>query len=316
MNRCKFLVLASASAAALGPIAAGAHVIVGDRLFPVTLTLDDPGVADEVSIPSFTYTRSGANGGTGSTHEFDFGFEFDKTITANTALIANYGWDIFHTYGSKTQTGFENLFVTGKWQAYTDPAHEFVVSLGVVQEIGGTGTEHTGADATGSTAPTLYFGKGLGDLPIGFLRPLAITGELSYAIAEKGLKAMPVADSTGATGLQFNDGQANQWSAGFSVQYSLPYLQQHVRDIGLGGFVGHLIPLVEVTWSSPAGRPSVQPTTWTVAPGVIYMADWYQVGIEALIPGNKAAGSNVGVLALFHVFLDDVLPNSLGRPIF
>lgn len=316
MNRFNFAVV-SACAGALAPCAALAHVIVGDRLFPVTLTFDDPGVSDEVSIPSFVYQRSGADGRTGPTHEFDFGFEYDKTITYNTALIANYGWDVLHTYGSKTQTGFENLFITGKWQAYTDPAHEFVVSLGLIQEVGGTGTDHTGADATGSTAPTFYFGKGLGDLPIGYLRPLAITGELSYVIADKGLKAMPVVDSTtGLTSLQFNDGQSNQWSGGLSIQYSIPYLQQHVKDVGLTGFLGHVIPLVEITWTSPASAPSQQPTAWTVAPGFIYMAQWYEVGIEALIPANKAAGTNVGVVALFHVFLDDVLPNSLGKPIF
>ena len=143
MNRSNLAVML-ACASALAPSAAFAHVVAGNRLFPVTMTFDDPGVADEVSIPSFIYQRSGANGGTGPTHEFDFGFEYDKTITYNTALIANYGWDVFQTNGSKTQTGFENLFITGKWQAYTDPKHEFVVSLGVIREFGGTGTEHTG----------------------------------------------------------------------------------------------------------------------------------------------------------------------------
>jgi len=169
----------------------------------------------------------------------------------------------------------------------------------------------------GATAPTLYFGKGLGDLPIGYLRPLAITGELSYVFADKGLKAMPVFDAaSGLTSLQFNDGQSNRWSGGLSIQYSIPYLQSQVRDIGLPGFLGHLIPLVEITWTSRASAPSQLPTTWTVAPGFIYMADWYEIGIEALIPGNKAASTNVGVVALFHLFLDDLLPHSLGRPIF
>jgi len=308
---------ALACAGALGPSAAFAHVIAGNRVFPVTLTFDDPGVADEASLPSFMYQRSGAGGGTGPTHEYDFGFEYDKTITSNTALIVNYGWDIFQTNGSKTETGFENLFVTGKWQAYTNAEHEFVVSLGVIREFGGTGTDHTGADVHGSTAPTLYFGKGLGDLPIGYLRPLAITGELSYAVADQGLKAMPVVDpATGLTSLQFNNGNPNQWSGGLSVQYSIPYLQSQVKDFGLPAFVGRLVPLVELTWSSPATSPSTQGAAWTVAPGVIYMADWYQVGIEALIPGNKAAGTNVGVVALFHVFFDDLYPHSIGKPIF
>lgn len=311
------LAVTLACASALAPSAALAHVIAGNRLFPVTMTLDDPGVADEVSIPSFIYQRSGSNGGTGPTHSFNFGFEYDKTITYNTSVIANYGWNVFQTNGSKTQTGFQNLFVTGKWQAYTDAEHEFVVSLGVIREFGGTGTDHTGADAFGSTGPTVYFGKGLGDLPIGYLRPLAITGELTYTIADKGLKTTPVVDPTaGITPLQFNNGNSNRWFGGVSIQYSIPYLQSQVNDVGLPDFLGHLIPLVEITWSSRASAPSQQPTTWTVAPGVIYMADWFQVGVEALIPANKAAGTNVGVVALFHVFLDDLFPHSLGRPIF
>ncbi len=162
-----------------------AHVVVGARVFPVTLTFDDPGVGDEASFPSFTYERGSADGGTGPTHDVDLGFEYDKTITPDTALILNDGTDINTTEGSKTETGFENLFITGKWQAITNATHEFVLSLGIIREIDGTGTTHTGADAFGSTSPTAYFGKGLGDLPIGMWRALAITGELSYTVADK-----------------------------------------------------------------------------------------------------------------------------------
>jgi hypothetical protein len=116
--------------------------------------------------------------------------------------------------------------------------------------------------------------------------------------------------------LQYNNGNANQWSGGLSIQYSIPYLQSQVRAIGLPTFFSRLIPLVEITWTSPATAPSTQGTTWTFAPGVIYLADTYQVGVEALIPGNKAAGTNVGVIAQFHLFFDDILPHSLGKPLF
>jgi hypothetical protein len=303
---------------------ARAHVVAGARVFPVTLTFDDPGVNDEASIPSFAYGRSGAEGGTGPTHEYDAGFEFDKTITPTTALIFNDGWDVFQTNGAKTQTGFENLFITGKWQAYTNAAHEFVVSLGITREIGGSGTDHTGADHYGSTSPNLYFGKGLGDLPAGVLRPFALTGELSYTIADRELKAFTppgtaaAEDGSGAGGIaaQFNNGNNNAWAGGLSLQYSVPYLQTQVHDYGLPSFIGNLVPLVEVTWSSPASSPSSQGTTWTIAPGMIYLAQWGEVGVEALIPANKAAGTNVGAVALVHIFLDDLLPHSLGKPIF
>ncbi len=318
---------AALAAACLAAMPASAHVVAGARVFPVTLTIDDPGTADEASIPAFTYNRSGADGGSGPTHEYDFGFEYDKTITSNTAIILNDGYVRQQMDGAKTQAGFGNLFITGKWQAYTNAEHEFVVSLGIIREIGGTGTTHTGGDRYGSTAPTLYFGKGLGDLPVDALRPFAVTGELSYVVADRELKALGQSPGQPAgstlspplnTGLaaQFNNGANNAWSGGLSLQYSIPYLQSQVKDLGLPGFLGDLIPLVEVTWSSPASAPSAQGTTWTVAPGVVYLADWGEVGIEALIPANRAAGTTVGAAVLLHVFLDDLLPNSLGRPIF
>ncbi len=308
-----------------------AHVVVGTRVFPVTLTIDDPGVADEVTLPAITYSRSGAEGGGGPGHEVDLGFEYDKTITPTTALILNGGYDVQQMNGAKTHTGFENLYVTGKWQAWTNAAHEFVASLGVVRELGGTGTSHTGGDRYGSTSPTAYFGKGMGDLPVGFLRPFAVTGELSYTVADRALKASQapsLSQGAGAQGAsasspfdtgiaaQLNNANNNAWAGGVSVQYSLPYLQSQVRDVGLGGFFGSLIPVVEFTWSSPASSPSTQGTTWTAAPGVIYMADWGEVGVEALVPLNRATGTTVGAVGLVHLFLDDLLPHSLGRPVF
>ncbi len=315
MNRPCFAA-ALAAAGVLAAHTASAHVVAGARVVPVTLTLDDPGTADEASIPTITYQRSGANGGPGPQHEVDFGFEYDKTITSNTALIANYGTNIYQIDHGSTRGGLQNLYITGKWQAYTNAAHEFVVSLGVIREFAPTGTVSTGADQYGSTAPTGYFGKGLGDLPIGVLRPFAVTGELSYVIADKALKATQTTDpSSGLMSLQYNAGAPNQWTGGFSVQYSIPYLQAQVKDFGLPHFIGNLIPLVEVTFSTPASRPNQQGTAWTIAPGVIYLGHDYQVGLEALIPGNRTAGQNVGVIAQFHIFLDDLLPNSLGKPL-
>ena len=160
---------------------------------------------------------------------------------------------------------------------------------------------------------------------IGLLRPLAVTGELSYTIADKALKASQPALAPGAsasspfdTGIasQFNNGNNNAWSGGVSLQYSIPYLQSQVRDVGLHGWLGGLIPVVEFTWSSPAASPSAMGTTWTAAPGVIYLANWGEIGLEATIPLNRTAGTTVGAVGLVHFFLDDLLPTTLGKPIF
>ncbi len=280
---------------------ATAHVVAGDRIFPVTLTFDDPGVGDEATMPQFIWQPD-----SGPSNDYSFQWEYDKTITPATALIYNHGYDILQSAGQKTFTGFENVFVTGKWQALTIPDHEFVASVGVIREFAGNAqTQNIGGDAYGSTAPTLYVGKGLGDLPIGVFRPLAVTGELSYVFPDRRLNS--VADKSGNPRL---------WSGAFSVQYSIPYLQAQVKDYGLPHFLGRLIPIVETDWSSAASGPAPGvPMTLTVAPGVIYLGNTFQAGLEALIPANNAAGHRVGLLFQVHMFFDDLFPNSLGKPV-
>jgi hypothetical protein len=279
---------------------ASAHVVAGDRTFPVTLTFDDPGVGDEATMPQFVWQPDvGQN-------DYSVQWEFDKTITPTTALIYNQGFDVLQQAGMKTHNGFENVVVTGKWQAVTIPDHEFVVSFGVQREFSGSAsTINIGGDQYGATLPTLYFGKGLGDLPIGVLRPLAITGELIYSIPDRRQNL----DAS-------NNGSPYSWSGSLSLQYSVPYLQSEVKDYGLPDFVGHLIPLIEMDWSSPAFGPAAgNPTQVMMAPGIIYSAQAFQAGLEALIPLNRATGHGVGAVFQLHFFFDDLFPNSLGKPL-
>jgi hypothetical protein len=291
--------LATASALACHATPACAHAVAGVRVFPVTLTLDDPGVADEATLPQVVYQPEPGSSLT------QFQYEYDKTITPDTALIFNNGYDWLHAKGTKDRSGFENVVLTGKWQAWVQPEHEFILSLGVQEELGGGyATQNIGGDAHGATAPTIYFGKGAGDLPIGYFRPLAVTGELSYAIPDRRLNA--AAD---------NNGSPTSWTGGLSVQYSLPYLQSQVKDFGLPDLLGRLIPLVELSYFSPASKAPGTPASLTYAAGAIWLGDTYQVGLEALIPGNRAAGANVGGVVQVHYFFDDIFPDSIGRPL-
>ena len=244
-------------------------------------------------------------------------WEYDKTITPNTALILNDGWNIARAPSAKTQSGFQNLFLTLKYQVYVNAEHEFITSIGVVREFGGTGRVSAGADRYGSTAPTIYVGKGFGDLPIGPLRALGVTGELSYSVADIGLKGTTTTDpDTGAMSTSFNQGSGNALFGAVSLQYSLEYLRGQVKDYGFPDFINRLVPLVELTWTSSTNPPGAGPTQFVIAPGVIYAADTWDVGVEALVPGNKASGPNAGVIAQIHLYLDDLFPNTIGKPIF
>jgi len=287
---------------------AHAHGIAGDRIFPATLTIDDPAVGDELTVPTFVYQPQSGSGGSPETNSYNYGFEWDKTITEHVGIAINDGYSVIRQQGANSLYGWNDLVTTLKYQFFENDPHEILMSVGVQREWGGTGALRIGSDATGWTQPTLYAGKGLGDLPesLGLLRPLAITAELGYQLSD-------VPTATGPGGLSHNP---NVWNIGGSVQYSLQYLNSQVKDYGLPEFVNHLIPLVELAYSTPASTGYGTTTTGTIAPGVLYEGSYYQIGAEALIPATKASGTRTGLLVQLHFYLDDVFPTTIGKPVF
>src|SRR5882757_3869332 len=266
-----------------------AHGFAGPHMFVSTLIIDDPNVADEASLPTFSWQPQSSDGGRIS-NGFATEFEFDKRITENFGFGISSGYQWLTQPGNKTANGWENLSVTLKYKPIVSAEHEFMMSVGVVRNFARSGANGTngatiGNDDSSSTAPTIYFGKGFGDLPIGWARAFAITGELSYQIADKKLKVTGTDPDSG--GLLVNNGTWNQWSGGLSLQYSMRYLQSQVKDLGLPEFVNRLTPVVEVAWSSPASKPSQSSTQYLIGAGINYTAQNYAVTVEALVPGNK-----------------------------
>jgi hypothetical protein len=64
-----------------------AHAVCGDRIFPATLAIDDPGVNDELALPTFSWVP---NNGDGS-QEFDASFSWTKTITPRLGISVSDG---------------------------------------------------------------------------------------------------------------------------------------------------------------------------------------------------------------------------------
>jgi len=284
-----------------------AHGIAGDRLFPATLTIDDPAVGDELTVPTFVYQPQSGSGGSPATDSYNYGFEWDKTITEHLGVAINDGYSVIRQQGANSLYGWNDLVTTLKYQAFENDRHEILTSVGVQREWGGTGAVRVGSDTTGWTQPTWYAGKGFGDLPesLGLLRPFAVTTEIGYQFAD-------VPTATGPGGPTHNP---NLWNLGFSLQYDMHYLQAQVKDYDFPGFVNHLIPLVEFSYSTPATTGYGRTTTGTIAPGILYEGRTYQIGAEALIPATKASGTRTGLLVQLHFYLDDIFPTTLGKPV-
>jgi len=300
--------------------AARSHEIAGNRMFPVTLTIDDPGVADEVSLPTVSMFKTGDDP---SAKQRDISAEFSKRITDDFAVSFSPTHSKIYAPGGPMMagaSGFQNLETGLKYRLYKNAEHEFVMSFGVDIEWGGTGAESVGAERFNVYTPTFYFGKGFGDLPasIGWARPFAITGQVGYAIPGTASRTTATVDpDTGDTDTD-TDFHPRVLVWGASLQYSMPYLKSSVVDLGLPDFFNRLIPLVEMSLQTPLSNTftSGTVTTGTVNPGVIWVGDSYQVAVEAMIPVNRQSGTGVGVIAQLHFFLDDIFPNSIGRPIF
>ncbi len=305
-----------------GPIAflavtmAGAHEIVGNRMFPATLAIDDPGVADELSLPTVAISKTGD---VPPVKQLDISGEYSKLITEDFAVSFSPTWTHLYAPGGPNMvgaSGFQNIETTFKYRVFKNAEHEFVASVGLNIEWGGSGAQDVGADRFTTYTPMVYFGKGFGDLPatMGWARPFALTGQVGYAIPSSNATVTFDPDS-GDVDTEFNP-RVLIWGA--SLQYSLPYLKSSVVDLGLPDFINRLIPLVEASLQTPVSNVSTSGTvtTGTINPGVIWVGDKFQVGVEAMIPVNRQSGSNVGAIAQLHFFLDDIFPNSIGRPIF
>jgi hypothetical protein len=120
---------------------------------------------------------------------------------------------------------------------------------------------------------------------------------------------------TGTLGQTFpTSAEPNALEWGFALEYSLPYLQSQVKDIGLPAPFKNMIPLVEFSMSTPENRGG-GPTTGTINPGILWGNRHLQIGAEAIIPLNKATGSEVGAVFQVQFFIDDLLPRWFGHPI-
>ena len=301
----------AAAALILAAVPARSHTIVGDRLFPATLTIDDPGVNDELALPTFSYLTASNFDGTAGPKSFTLGAEFQKTITANLSLSVGSEGVTFQR--NPRATGLANIETGLKYVFVYDPDREFIVAGAVNVEIGGTGSAASSAlpsDPFTTVTPMAYVGKGFGGSSVEWLRPFAVTAQAGYSIPTRQTNTI--------------DGSPNPTIAtyGFSLQYSLLYKNAFVAEVPKP--FRNLIPAFEGIFSTPVANTgpsdpddfSVHATRGVIGPSLYYIGTNYEVGVMAQVPINRASGAHPGVLAIIDFFLDDIAPNSIGKPLF
>jgi hypothetical protein len=317
---CAGAFAAAASLAGIGP--AFSHTIVGNRVFPATLGIDDPGVNDELAIPSFAYVANPDN-----SNQFDYGFEYQKTITYDSSF--SVGSALTHLVNTMRPngnfggvTGWQNVETQLKYVPYQNAEHEFLVAIAGSAEWGHTGNASVGAEPFTALTAKGFVGKGFGDAEAEWLRPIAVTGEIDYTWSTHPI-TFGFDPDAGVT----IDRSPTVLTYGATLQYSLLYMNSFVHEVP--EFFRNLILTFEAVFSTPVSNigpsvplsiPGTHETTGVYGPGLYYIGRLgpvtFQLGAVAAIPINRASGRHVGALAILDIFLDDTLPDSLGKPLF
>ena len=292
------LITAAGAACFAGSPAASAHAVVGDRVFPATLTVDDPGVGDEFDTQFGHVKTPDGNGDEMNVNTVSY--EWDKLITKNIQLSVASNYVSQNDPNGGSVKGWDNVTVGTKYMFYANARHEFMASIGLDTEIGGTGSKQI-ANSFSTFTPNFFFGKGFGDLPVSlsYLRPFAITGQVGPNLTTAS-----------------SDNGPNSLGWGLTLQYSIPYLQSQVKDLGIPQPFSNMFLVVEAPMSTCTAGACAGQTTGTVNPGLLWVNRYGQFGVEAMIPVNHQSGNHVGVLFDAHLYFDDMFPNSLGKPLF
>jgi hypothetical protein len=294
---------------------ASAHGVAGKRFFPSTLVIEDPFVNDELTF-SVAHIKAPARGDEPAARETEVSGEFSKRITRDLGLSIEGEWIRLDPEGRQSHSGFGNLGVGLRYQLVKDAPHEALLALDLGWDVGGTGRTKVEAQSFDVVKPALLWGKGFGDLPeeLALVKPLALTGVLGADIPTRSrTRTVRVEDGEAEVAVERHP---NVFRWGFVIEYSLPYLQSFVRDVGLPAPFNRMIPVVELDFQTPLDRGQGGKTTGTVNPGLIWAGKFVQFGIEAVFPVNERTGKNVGVRGILHFFIDDLFPRTLGRPLF
>ena len=292
----------------------GSAAYVGDRFFPSTLATTVPTAADFYNPPYFVKLPDTAT--TPSTREIDIPTTYSRLVTKDLGVFFTETFRILEDANRGTRSGFDNLVIGAQYQLYANPEHQFIFTVGGTAAIGGTGAPGI-ASSFSTLTPTLYIGKGFGDLPdsVAWLRPLTVTGTVAVAVPTDSTSLTTTTLPTGATTLSETI-NPKILQLGLALEYSLVTNMYTGANRTGTRYPEGWVPLVEFTTATPLDGPLAGRTTGTVNPGVIWVSRYLQVGVEAIIPMDAHSGRDLGFRAQAHLYLPAIFPDWYGKPIF
>ena len=273
-----------------------AHGVVGKRLFVEPIATEDANVFSEydVVVPSYVKGEHGK--------ELELGTAVTLQLTRNLGLeIEGERVSLDPDQGS-SESGWANPEAVLKYAIHISPEHEWIATAAIGVEFP-YGAEEVGAEDFWGLSTGFFYGKGFGDLPEGLsaLRPLMIQGD---AVIHHSLTSEA-------------DAAFNTLAYDFAIYYSIPYLQQFVKDVGIPWPFNRLFPMVELNYERILNGPEAGAFQGVARPGVIWVGKSVQFGLAAVVPvtGHPKEDGERGVTGIVSLYLDDLFPSVFKKPL-
>jgi len=273
-----------------------AHGTVGDYTFLEPIVAEDANPKNEFDIlrPSWVRTSEG--------REFALGFSLEKKLSENSSILLGSEWVELSPKEDRPASGFNNMEVLLKYAFYTNPEHELRLSGGLAMDMP-VGDPNIGAETHFRMGPELLWAKGMGDLPndnavLKYLRPIGFQGDVGY--------------SANTSGAAVHDLFADE-----VIEYSLLYLSNSVRDIGLPWPIRNMYLYTEFNYDQLIAGPSGQTFPQIrITPGLAFMNRSIELSVATQFPLNNATvpDNHAVVLGLVDLFIDDLIPATNWTP--
>ena len=292
-QRGRFLIIAVMLACI--PSDLWAHGTVGKRKFIEPLFTEDANIKDELDLPRAEFLMLPD----GSSRSFSASFE--KALYPNRCSVVVEQSRVYRRIARSSIAGFDDLEVGTKLALYRSAEHELVLTPALFLTAP-TGS-HSVAEHRTKLQPALVFAKGFGDLTWGWLRPLALQGDIGYEAAVTGERE-------------------RRATYDMVLEYSVPYLNRFIRNADTGfdlehnlrlghssrTILGNMYPFVEFNGSTPVGDTSGSSATF-LRPGLAYVGKFFQISTAADVPlRGYLPRRRVGAVVLCDLSLNKVVP--------
>ena len=277
-------------------VSASAHGVVGDYVFLEPLITQDPTPANELDILQPSWVRSSD----ANNYTICFSMEkilyLDKEYVPRFSVGAGSSWTHISPFAGRSMEGFDNLTLFGKYAFYYSLNHEFMLTIGIQLQLP-TGDKNIETQNHTSLGPVFLWEKGMGDLPnsraFKYFRPFGIQSDFGYLPALGGHTS-------------------HHMFADAVLEYSLSYLSNNVRDIGLKWPFRNLFLFNEINYDQLVTGPRGQTfPTLQATPGLAYVSYHFELAIGTQFALNNAsvAGTHAAVLGLLDIFYDSIIPH-------